>query len=773
MSRPTPNLRLVFLSSVVLLAFVGLALKLWYVQIARGSEYTAKLQKGSQVTVRIPAVRGEILDRNGIPLVQNRVSVDVDFCLPDIVRSYRENHGALPKLTYRATIHNMPKDLSEADITKIVSEEILPKLEEFGVAEDFNSKRLQVHYRTNREVPFNYRQDLDFETMAILSERNLGLPGVSVAQKPVRYYVYGALAAHLLGYVGPPNDLDKQPDIHDFNFYDPDMEGKAQIELFMDEYLRGKPGARILQRNAKGVIEGEVGIREPEQGASVYLTLDARIQYIVEKALRSVGRAAAVVLDPNSGDVLAMASVPSFDPNTFIPSIKASDWTALNKDDTNPLLNRAISSFAPGSTYKIFIALAGLEAGKAGVYPCGGGIAIGDTFMKCHSNNHGSFDLEGAIKASCNGYFYRLGIATGIDDIVRVGKLIGFGQKSGIPLSGESPGILPGPEYLAEVRPRERWSSGYTANTSIGQGEVLASPLQMAVLAATVANGGTCYYPRLIDKVVSPKGEVLLQEPSRVRSNLTADAGITPEMVAKVRAGMRKVVMEDGGTGRRARIEGIEVAGKTGTAQNWTTRNGQKIKDNHVWFISFAPFDKPRYAVAVLVQGGYAGGAVAAPIAGKILEDTFRLDEYAKEDERAETASSGGQDQPPAGGNAASEENVGDKENAPRAEPVLVATLEPAPGNFKFTQSIDFGRPIPAAQADGGDTETVAPTDATAESQDAARPENPNIREDADERGRVKNKERQPSGLQKFFNFFTGGERKEKPKKQRQQGQRP
>jgi penicillin-binding protein 2 len=743
MKRNTPALRIVFIAAIIVLAFGGITFRLWLVQIAKGAEYTAKIRLGSQVTVRIPAVRGEILDRNGLPLVQNRASFDVDFYLPDMVRAYRENNGGVPYTTYRGTVHNMPKDLKEADVVRIVTEQVLPRMEELGVAEDYNSRKLQVHYRNNREVPFNYRQDLDFETMAILSERSLELPGVNVTRKPVRQYLYGSLAAHLLGYVGMPNNLDKQPDLKQFNFYDPDMEGKAQVELYMNDYLRGKPGVRILQRNAKGVIEGEVSVTEPEQGAHVFLTIDARIQYIAEKALRNVGRGAAVVVDPNTGDILAMASVPSFDPNTFIPAIKAKDWTALTADDTNPLLNRAISSYAPGSTYKVFISLAGLKAGKAAVFPCGGGISIGDTFMKCHSKSHGSMGLEDAIKVSCNGYFYRLGIATGIDNIVAIGNLLGFGQKSGIPLSGESPGILPGPAYLSEVRPRERWSSGYTANTSIGQGEVLASPLQMAMLAATVANGGTVFYPRLIDRVVAQDGKVLLQEPARVRSNLISDGGLTAEQIERVRVGMHKVVEEGGGTGGRARIKDVQVAGKTGTAQNWTMREGKSIKDNHVWFISFAPFDKPKYAVAVFVQGAKSGGGVAAPIAAKILEDSMKL---------------------PGQGIFLEAPADPDPNAPPKAEPVLIASIEPAAGNFKFIESMDFGRAIPAASSVSDDSETAADADPNA-AQQADRPADPNIREDADDRGRVRNKERKPNTIQKFFNFFGGNkDRKEKSK---------
>lgn len=738
MKRSRYTLRLLFLAGLIIAGLGGISARLWYVQIARGAEYTARINNRSQVTVRLPAVRGEILDRNGIKLVENRASFEVDFYLPDMVRAYRESKGSVPMVTYRGRVHNMPRDLKEADVVKIVSEEVIPQLEELGIAEDYNANALQIHYRNNREVPYSYRQDLDFEQMAIFSEKNLGLPGVSVTVNPVRWYVYGSLAAHVLGYVGMPNELNKLPDIRDFNFYEPDMEGKAQIELYLNDVLKGEPGVRVLQRNVKGVIEGEVSRREPIQGKNVFLTLDARIQYITEQALRSVGRGAAVVVNPNNGDILAMASVPSFDPNVFIPSIKAADWTGLVQDDTNPLLNRAISGYAPGSTYKIPIALAGLRAGVGSRnFHCAGGVQYGNKFMRCwiadKKGTHGSINLADAIKVSCNAYFYQFGNAAGIDQIVAVGNMLGLGQRSGIPLSGEAPGVLPGPEWLAAVNPRARWSSGFTANTSIGQGDVLASPLQMAMVTAAVANGGTVYYPRLIDRIVSQDGTVVTQEPARVRANLVTDAGLEPEQIEKVRRGMWKVVNEGGGTAGRARIKGTEVAGKTGTAQFW--RKG--VKDNHTWFIAFAPYEAPDYAVVVFVQGAKSGGGVSAPIAAKILDDIFQME-------------------------------TGEEEKQ-----IQLASLAPAAGNFRFVESVDFGRQIPAATSVGEDGEGASTVAAAATSaQESAPAAAPNVRAEADERGRVRNKPANSNPLQRFFNFLGGkkdkneGDRQRKPPSQ-------
>ena len=354
--------KILILAGILMVALLILLLRMWYVQIYKGAGYKARIKGHSQLTVRLPAVRGEICDRHGVPLVENRASMEVEFYLPDIVRAWKEEHGSIPKLKYWGLDHGMRALKEQPDIVKIVNESIVPRLEKLGLAGDYNSRKLQLHFRDNAEVPYVYRQDLDFETMARFSENNLDLPGVTVTLKPVRHYVYGALAAHLFGYVGVPKEIDKE-EASLFNFYQPDIEGKAQVEEAYNDVLKGTAGTRFLQRNAHGVIDGETSRIEPKQGSKVYLTIDAGIQYIVEKALRVVGRGAAVVLDPNTGEILAMASVPSFDPNQFVPSISRADWEKLSKDQTDPLMNRAINAYAPGSTFKLCTALAGIRAG--------------------------------------------------------------------------------------------------------------------------------------------------------------------------------------------------------------------------------------------------------------------------------------------------------------------------------------------------------------------------------------------------------------------------
>jgi penicillin-binding protein 2 len=723
MARPkqsaTLDFRILSVAGLILLALMVIGVRLWWVQVRLYTHYKGKIQGSSEVTVRVPSVRGDIRDRNGVVLVTNRQSYEVDFYLPELVSGYRKQYGAPPMVDYlRKGADGMLRETREEDIVQIVDQTIVPRLEQLKVAEPYNSQRLRTHYRNNTLVPFIYREDLDFSTLSKFAEKDLGLPGVQVNIRPVRKYVYNALAAQILGYVGAPNEINKLPDIKDFNFYQPDVQGRTNIEYFLDDELRGKPGRRILKKDAKNHIDGEKELIQPTPGANVYLTIDARIQYIVERTLRSVGRAACVVVDPNNGQILAMASVPSYDPNKFIPSISARDWAAIKDADADPLTNRAISAYAPGSSYKVAVSLAGLTRGLAKAqFTCTGGVTYGNTYMKCwiadKGGAHGTQTLTEAIKNSCNAYFYQYGNAAGIEAIDKVGSTLGLGQTSGVELSGEDPGLLPSPEWLRVTR-NEKWSQGQTANTSIGQGYVLASPLQMAMVAATVANGGTVYRPSLIYKVQEADGTAI-RKPEKIRGDLKKDNNLSKEDIELVRRGMWRVVNDPGGTGSRAKIPGIVVAGKTGTAQFW--RDGQK--DNHTWFIAFAPYDNPKIALAVLVQGAKAGGQVPAPIAAKLIEEILALDR--------------GYD--------------------PGLKP-----LDPAIGNFKFVETIDFKDNNLPAELTGNDDETSDNEPAAEESGTKVsknQGNEPDIRAEADDHRTVRaTPTPQPSKPKNFFDFF-------------------
>jgi penicillin-binding protein 2 len=443
----------------------------------------------------------------------------------------------------------------------------------------------------------------------------------------------------------------------------------------MDDYLRGKPGQRELQFNEKGRFVGEIGSTQPTAGADVYLTLDLDIQYSVEMALRKIERGAAVVIDPNTGNILAMASVPSFDPQKFIPRIDEPDWIRYRDDKTAPLLNRAISSFAPGSTFKIPVAFAGcLNGTDSRSFHCSGSMYYGNREMKCWIKGkgmHGQIYLQQALKSSCNAFFYQYGNAAGIENIQRIADIFRLGQKSGIHLTGEVAGRVPGPKYLRQKDPRARWSSAHTANVSIGQGDTECTPLQMASVVATVASGGIYRHPRIIDRVVDIHGQIF--DPERISENppRLQNYGITEEQIEIVRLGMWEVVNDGGGTARLAKSPLTEISGKTGTAQ--FKRDGEP--DNHAWFVGFAPYVQPKFAVCVFVQGGKSGGSVAAPIMRHIIEESLVIYKNRKDGEELEV------------------------------EPQLVPEAQ---GSFDFTELVSFDETLsPDALGDDDDGSVV------------------------------------------------------------------
>lgn len=625
------SLRLYVITLVMIAGFVGLCMRLWVLQVKRHHEFAALVPGTSIVTQRVPGVRGEIKDRNGITLATNRATFEVSLNLADIEAEYKRSYKKVPKFEY--TVNGRTKE--ESDIVTIVKEEVLKPLETMGLAVDFNATQLRVHYRSKKDVlPFRYRQDLTFKEFATFAEHNLGLPGVHVSVRPVREYPFGSLACHILGYVREAEDVIPDEEKGVYRYYVGDDTGLAGIEKSMNEELRGKPGVREWLKNEKGVLIDEVGYVEPKPGGAVYLTLDARMQYIVERILREagVGRATAVVMKPTSGEVLAMASVPSYDPNRFIPSISQHEWDTYISNKTLPFQNRATAASPPGSTFKLVTALAGALAGiDDRKLRCDGGQGYGKFWMRCWISNqggaHGWLDTSHAIKASCNDFFYQQGNIAGIRKIITVSRLLGLGEPTGIPLDGESGGLLPTPEWLRMYGQR-RWGGGDTAQVSIGQGAMSATPLQMCNVAATIANRGLCFQPRLISRVIDPEGDGGERRyPSYLKADLTRE-GITLEQIEKIRRGMWLVVNEGGGTARRAYSAKHITSGKTGSATvPELLVDGELREDTHAWFVSFAPYDEPEVTVCVRVEGGKAGGKVAAPIAAEIIARVLALDE--------------------------------------------------------------------------------------------------------------------------------------------------
>lgn len=718
------RLRLYLLSLAMLCGFGVLVFRLWSLQMDRQEEFTKMIPGAKKERARIPGPRGEIKDRNGVVLATNKASFEVRVNLAEVVAEFKrdvkihnESKGhkdpdfhkkEIPEVEFDIVERGIKRKKLELDIVKVFEETIAKRMREMGVDKGFSTDALRVHYRSfGGAVPWVYRDDLTFTEFSRIAEHNLGLPGVTVAERASRVYPLNSVACHILGYVRLPDDQRVSPEERKgWDYYVPDDFGGAGVEKSFDAHLRGKPGVRVMQRDQRGRPVGELfeEYEEPRKGNDVYLTLDARIQIIADKALRdgNVGRGAVVVVEPNSGEVLAMVSVPSYDPNQFIPSIQQADWDALLNNKTVPLLNRAVKGHAPGSTFKIPISFAGCLAGIQKMsFNCSGSVTYGNTPMQCwiqrqNGGSHGTIDLSDAIMKSCNCFFYRYGNAAGIGNITKVGKILGVGEKTGIELEDEDSGILPNPDWLRANRPAERWSDGYTANTSIGQGMVLASPLQMASVTATVANRGKAWNPHLLKRVMDGD-KVVLDNPPSLRGDLSAN--VTPDEIEIIRKGMWKVVNDPGGTGKGAKITGVEVAGKTGTAQNWRRdERNNRVDDNHTWFISFAPYQAPKYAVCVLVQNGKSGGGCAAPVARRILEQCLALD---------------------------------------NGYQVAIQALPPAEGHFKHIPQIQYaetGVPVLPATDEDGDVGVGAPA---AEPEETAPRVNatPNIRRRADSAG--------------------------------------
>lgn len=631
MESTSYRLRLYLLTVLVLGGFGMLLHRLYEYQIERRDEFQRLVPGNRTVTVREPGIRGEITDRNGVTLARNTRSYEVTFNLEEIQRAYIAQHREQPTLERVATLGGMPRVQRERDIVTIVNDWTIRRLDELGLARDYSARALRTHFLTHGGlVPFTYRSDLTYEEFAKFAEHNLDLPGVDLTIRPNREYPYGTLASHVLGSLTQWARGDvPEAARREFDHYVGDDRGMGGIEATMDDILRGPEGRRSIIRDEKGQTVGMYDYVKPGVGARVQLTLDAHVQYLVENVMRRTGRGAAVVMDVNTGEVLAMVSVPDYDPNAFIPSISREQWDGYNsRKDLAPLTNRALSAYEPGSTMKIPVAIAGAMNGMANrPISCEGLVTYGNTPVRCWifrqaGGRHGTLTLPRAIQQSCNPYFNKLANTIGWRATVETCQMLGFGRRTGIELPNESPGILPGSRAWRSSRPNAVMTPHSTAMLSIGQGEMMASPLQMAALAAAVANGGKYYQPRIVRQAIAENGQTIVANKPKLEADLI-EAGIAPADFELIRRGMFMAANEPGGTARRAAIPNYKIAAKTGTTQ--TTDMGRQ--SNNSWMISFAPFDEPKYAIAMIVQNGGSGGAVCGPLTQLIFRGLIAKDE--------------------------------------------------------------------------------------------------------------------------------------------------
>ncbi len=579
--------RIVLFGAIIVIALSAIACRLHAIQIEESSIYNSSQQKQCVRRVLMPAVRGRIYDRDGVCLADNRPSYCIAFY-----------------------IEEMRKPGKWANTINAVDERINALSLKLGIPRQISKDDIAKHIRQQLPIPLLAWQDIDEETVARFSELITPESGMDIYIEPERVYPFGKAAAHLIGYVGRDKPQSITNEIVHYNILG--MTGRAGIERSRNETLSGTSGGKLITVNVSGYRHSET-VSPPVQGKDVHLTISSKLQVLTEKLLGD-RKAAVVVVDPRNGDILALASEPSFDPNDMSPRISSELWKRLQDDPNIPLLNRAISgTYPPGSTFKPAIALAALESGISPSYSvdCDGTYELGSMKLRCAARHgHGpGIDMRSAIRVSCNPYFCTLGVRTGFDKLREYCELFGFGNKTGIWLDGERSGLLPSNEWKQQVK-KDGWRTGDTANLSIGQGYMLATPLQLAMYVSVIANGDTLYKPRLYK-----------DEPVTI----SASVKLSKENLAVVRGGMYEVVNSPRGGGRHARVKGINVAAKTGTAE-YGTRSKRK---KHTWMVAYAPYEAPTIAMAVLVEDGESGGLTAAPIVSELMSCHFGITEDA------------------------------------------------------------------------------------------------------------------------------------------------
>lgn len=591
--RPDIGIRQLLMLLALMVAFLVVFLRLWYLQVVKSGELADRAQSLALNTVPTLAPRGLIEDRNGKLLAGVRSEL-VITAIPQVVN---RNPEVLDKL---------------AEITRLPVESLRQRLD--------NSK-----WRANMPSPIVTGVGIDVATK--IAETGDQLPGIDVESKPVRYYPDPISFSHVLGYVSTPNDKDLARLTH-AGLHPVDYVGKVGVEYLYEKELMGKAGSDSVELDSKRrpirVVQGD----SPVPGDRLVLTIDADLQKLAmdkleEAQKESPGSGGAVVaIDPNTGEVLCLASNPSYDTNAFLEGLKSQSYADLANDPMKPLFNRAIrGAYSPGSTFKIVDTLASAKANTFDpnrVVYCPGYYEVGNRIARC-LGHHGAIRYHEALYKSCNTYFSDLAIRTGPDELRAEALEVGLGKRSGIDLLGEGKALVPTDQWLAAVQKvpvgeKPKWYPGDTVNLGIGQGMLSVTPLQMADVVSLVANEGFCYRPHVVKQVESPDGGI--KAPS---TDPLWKTTVAPEVWAELKSAMVQVI--ESGTGRRAQTPGLTWAGKTGSTEH--TNGGART---HSWFVGFAPADHPRIAIAAIVEQSGHGGEVAAPIAAAVVRRYLGLD---------------------------------------------------------------------------------------------------------------------------------------------------
>jgi len=586
--------RLFITTFIVVNVFFILIARLVYLQIIRGDEYEKFSLENRVRLLNVSAPRGNIYDRNGKELVTNRASFDVNV---------------------------FPNEIEDAELLSKNLSEIL------GVNRVKIEKKIKEAKRLNFYTPINIERDIDRDTLAVLEARRTELKGISIDVNYLRDYKNGKLASLVLGYLGKPDDED----LRKFDELDTEhFVGKTGIERVLQKQLSGEDGSNYKVIDALGrevkinLFKKNITNKDVVEGNDVVLTIDTGIQKVAEEQLGE-NAGAIVVMNVNTGEILALVSSPSYDPRDFVKGMDRNIWNKILTDKRFPLLDRATQgTYAPGSIFKIVPALAALRENiidQDTEFYCPGFYKIGRKRFKCWKRGgHGEMDIREAITQSCDVYFYNVGDKLGIEKLSKYSRIFGFGSDTGFILPEKS-GVIPDREWKMQNF-HNPWYKGETVVTAIGQGYISVTPLQIAVMISSIANGGYIMKPIIIKKIISGDGNVLKENTPVIKSKLP----FSDENMKIVRDALVNAVNGRHGTGRNARIKDQLVAGKTGTAQvvSMKTKSEKYKHEDHAWFTSYFPADQPEISVTVLVEHGGTGGSVAAPIAKAIIQEYIK-----------------------------------------------------------------------------------------------------------------------------------------------------
>ncbi len=585
--------RIVGIMFIVLASFLVLLGRLFYLQVLQGQNYFKLSEVNSIRLEDVAPTRGLILDRHGELLVDNRPAFEVSIVLKE-ARSLMQ------------TIEEMAQYLDTSP------DEIMDKVK---------AKRGRQQYN-----PVLLKQDVDRNAVGAIEAHIYDLPGIHVNVRPTRHYVQKSLAAHLIGYLSEISQTELASEKYR-GYRAGDFIGKVGIEKQFEPYLKGTRGGRQVEVNAVGQVVRVLKTVPAEPGHNIYLTIDASLQRVAESLLE--GKAGAVLaMVPQTGEVLALASSPSYDSNVFVCGMTHECWQGLTANPFRPLENKAVDAvYPPASVYKIVTAMAGLGEGIIDenlTVTCTGGYPFGNRTFRCWKKwGHGKVDVYRAIAESCDVYFYEVGQQLGVDRLAWYASACGLGTPTGIELDSEAKGLVPTAAWKKR-RTGESWQGGETLAIAIGQGYNLVTPLQTLVMTAAVANGGNLLKPLVVKEIKSAEEKVLFQSKPTQVGRLPASDSI----LDVIRKGLFKVVNERKGTAHIAHIDGIEVSGKTGTAQVVSRKGNQQAMDEdgrplhlkaHAWFVAYAPSKSPEIAVTVIIEHGEHGSSAAAPIAREVI----------------------------------------------------------------------------------------------------------------------------------------------------------